>query len=332
VAGIDVKLHATFFLILVLYGWMYYTAGGMAHAVAGVAFVSLLFFCVLLHEFGHALAARAFGIRTPDITLLPIGGVARLERMPTSPWQEFLIAIAGPAVNVGIAIILLPFALGSFGTGDFESVDSAEGGLLGKLLAVNIMLVAFNLIPAFPMDGGRILRSLLATTMKHSKATFIAARVGQFIAVLFAVAGFFGNPMLIFIALFVFMGAQQELAASQFLEAVGSRRVSDAMLTRFEMLPAGLDSRRAQEMASSNGQIVFPVVDSALRVMGLVSREDLVSMGAGAPLRQVPVVSPDLPARSALELMRGAREPILPVVNSSGQVVGLVSAAALTKF
>lgn len=222
VAGIDVRIHVTFFLILVFYGWIDYSAGGVAHAAFGLVFVLLLFVCVLLHEFGHAFAARAFGIRTPDITLLPIGGVARLERMPRNPWQELVIAIAGPAVNIVIALALAPLVFSPGSGWDLLEFDRPGGALVGKLMSINILLVAFNMIPAFPMDGGRVLRALLAMRLRHSTATLVAARVGQTIAVLFAIGGVVSsNPFLFLIALFVFSGAQQELMMSRFMERVG---------------------------------------------------------------------------------------------------------------
>ena len=162
IAGIQVRIHLTFLLLLAFYAWIYYIDGGPQAAIDGVVFTLLIFLCVLLHEFGHALAARIFGIRTPDITLLPIGGVARLERMPANPQQEFVIAVAGPAVNVLIAIAIFVVIGGIVPVREFGLVDTASGTLLAKLLVVNILLVAFNMIPAFPMDGGRVLRALLA--------------------------------------------------------------------------------------------------------------------------------------------------------------------------
>ena len=333
VAGIDVRIHATFFLILLFYGWIYYQAGGMANAIFGIVFVLLLFFCVLLHEFGHAFAARAFGIRTPDITLLPIGGVARLERMPRNPWQELVIAVAGPAVNVAIALALLPFVLMRPLAPDILDYAEAGGGLIGKLMGINILLVVFNLIPAFPMDGGRVLRALLATSMKHSRATFIAARVGQGIAILFAVAGLLGNPFLILIAMFVFMGAQQELTLSQFMEGPGWRRVGELMTTRFDTLPHGMSEAGVARLLAENGQSVFPVVDPAMRVLGLANRADLLAaMGPGrvgiwSVVRGVPLLPTNLPVANAVQTMRACGEPILPVVNSSGQIVGIFTAA-----
>ena len=299
-----------------------------AGAVVGVAFVLVLFLCVLLHEFGHAFAARAFGIRTPDITLLPIGGVARLERMPRSPLQELVIAIAGPAVNVAIAIALLPLAISDFGPRDFEDFSTARGSFAGKLLAVNVMLVLFNLIPAFPMDGGRILRSLLALAIPHTSATHIAARVGQGIAVLFAIAGLFGNPFLLIIGLFIFLGAQQELQSVLMAERFGGLHVSDLMQSQFETCPAGLSPERAREFASQRIQPIFPVVDSDLRVLGTLSRDALLS-GALVP-RGVPLIPSSLPAVRALTMLQASGEPLLPVVNSSGQIVGVISVSALT--
>ncbi|MEI6032705.1 MAG: site-2 protease family protein [Verrucomicrobiae bacterium] len=214
VAGIDVRIHITFLLLLAWFAWMDWRAGGVEGAMVGAGFTLLLFLCVLLHEFGHSFAARAYGIRTPDITLLPIGGVARLERMPDKPVQELVVALAGPAVNVLIALVLIV----AFGV----KISLSGESLASKILAVNLILVAFNAIPAFPMDGGRVLRALLAMRLDHVLATTIAARVGQILAVGFAVVGYFEAPMLFFIAAFVFSGAQQELAYARFRAGLAS--------------------------------------------------------------------------------------------------------------
>lgn len=335
VSGIEVRIHVTFFLILVFYWWLYYSVGGLSAASAGLIFVLLLFLCVLLHEFGHAFAARAFGIRTPDITLLPIGGVARLERKPTTPYQELIIAVAGPAVNVVIALLLLPFVLLNSENWDLLAFDRVEGGMAGKLLAMNLLLVGFNMIPAFPMDGGRVLRALLASFVKESRATLIAARVGQVIAVLFGIAGFLCNPMLLIIALFVFSGAQQELAYSRFREGAAQATVSRFLTTRFDTLPAHFPVEDLPEFLADRGQSVFPVVDSWLHVQGLARRSDLMELPKrpfstlSEAVRQVPVLPANTPAIEALEIMQKHDEPILPVVNPTGQIVGLVSAASL---
>jgi Zn-dependent protease len=215
VFGIEVRIHITFLLFLAWIWFSYYQVAGVEGAIQGVIFILILFACVLLHEFGHAFAARAFGIRTPDITLLAIGGVARLTRIPDKPWQELVVAIAGPLVNVVIAAVLIFVIRVSADLQPLEHLESPRFELLAKVASLNVMLVLFNLIPAFPMDGGRVLRSLLAMAMPYVRATQIAAWIGQGLAIVFAIYGFFGNPILIFIAFFIFVGAQQEVVMAR---------------------------------------------------------------------------------------------------------------------
>ena len=231
--GIEIKIHVTFFLLLAWLGWLYYRSGGMPAAIDGLVFVLLIFVCVLLHELGHALAAARFGIRTPDITLLPIGGVARLERMPEKPSQEIAVTVAGPAVNVLIALILW-LAMGlTIGFPDPQALQQTELPMTLRLLAVNIWLVIFNAIPAFPMDGGRLLRALLALRMNYARATQIAASIGHGIAFLFFIVGLWANPMLILIAVFVYFGASNEALVAQMRSISKDLRVSAAMVTQF---------------------------------------------------------------------------------------------------
>jgi Zn-dependent protease len=230
VAGIDIYVHWTFFLLLAWVAYLHIAAGeGTNLILTGVAFVVALFGCVVLHKLGHALMAQRFGCRTRDISLLPIGGVARLEQIPEIPWQEFLVAVAGPAVNVAIAIVLLGILLFAGWAYQFTEVALVGGAFLAKLMWVNIGLVLFNMLPAFPMDGGRVLRALLATTMSRVQATHIAARVGQAMAILFAIGGFIsGNWSLLLIAFFVYLGAEGEAQAVDmgvdFQELSGTRR------------------------------------------------------------------------------------------------------------
>jgi Zn-dependent protease len=215
-AGIGVYIHATFLLIILFVIFQHWALGNsIAETSLGVLFTLAIFLCVVLHEFGHALAAKRYGIRTRDITLLPIGGVARLERMPDEPRQELLVALAGPAVNVVLAFLLF---IGLAATDNLvapETMGVAHGSFFERLLFVNLFLVAFNMIPAFPMDGGRVLRALLATRMEYTRATSVAAALGQGIALVFGLLGIIWNPMLIFIALFVWIGAQQEASLTQ---------------------------------------------------------------------------------------------------------------------
>jgi Zn-dependent protease len=218
VSGIEVRIHLTFLLFLAWIWFSYYQIAGVPGATQGVLFILALFICVLLHEFGHAFAARAFGIQTPDITLLPIGGVARLSRIPEKPWQELVVAVAGPLVNVVIAATLIFVVHQTAPFDELGSIENPRIELLAKLASVNIMLVLFNLIPAFPMDGGRVLRALLAMAMPYYRATWIAARIGQILAICLGAYSYFGpdkNPILMFIAFFIFIGAQQEAAMAR---------------------------------------------------------------------------------------------------------------------
>jgi Zn-dependent protease len=216
--GIPVYLHLTFLLLLGFLGLGEWARGGIAAGLASVVMISAVFGVVVLHELGHALAARGFGIATRDVTLYPIGGVARLERMPRDPRQEMWIALAGPAVNLGIAGLLgVWLALTGFAGG----VGFAGGSFAARLMAINLGLVVFNMLPAFPMDGGRVLRAVLARRVGHLAATEIAATVGKSMAVLFGIAGIFWNPMLLFIAIFVWFGAGQEVMAARMPSWVG---------------------------------------------------------------------------------------------------------------
>src|SRR3954469_21552947 len=210
IAGTVVRVHVTFLLFLVWIAGTHWRLGGQAAALDGVLFIVLLFACVVAHEFGHIFAARRYGIRTPEVTLWPIGGVASLERLPDKPSEELVVALAGPAVNVAIAAALMLV----MGTGPDDAAlrafESPRAGLVPRLAAANIFLVVFNLIPAFPMDGGRVLRALLAMRLGRAEATRIAARIGQGAAFLFALAGLFANPMLIVIGLFIYLAATAE--------------------------------------------------------------------------------------------------------------------------
>ena len=210
IAGTAIRVHITFLLFL---GWIFaasYAAGGSQAAWSALVFMVLLFACVVAHEFGHIFTARAFGVPTPDVTLLPIGGVARLARIPEAPREEFLIAIAGPLVNVAIAFLLMLFAGGQLSTAALAAVDSTHISLIDRLAAVNIFLALFNMIPAFPMDGGRVLRALLASRLGFVRATEIAASIGQAVAFALGFIGLLYNPILIFIAIFVYLAAASE--------------------------------------------------------------------------------------------------------------------------
>lgn len=276
-AGIDVFVHWTFLLLLIWIGAAYLMQGASPlAALQGVLVILAYFFCVVLHEYGHALMARRYGVGTKDITLLPIGGVARLDHIPEDPWQEFWIAVAGPAVNVAIALLITGILAvqGSFGT-TINADQLTATPFLHTLLAFNVMVVLFNLLPAFPMDGGRILRSLLAMRTNYVRATRTAANVGQMMAMLFGIVGLFYSPLLIFIAIFVYLGAEAEARSAEMKAATEDVRVQEAMMTIFRTLSPddSLDDAAYELLAGA--QQDFPVVDQG-RLVGILCRSDLV--------------------------------------------------------
>lgn len=345
-AGIEVYVHATFLLFLV---WI--LAGSWLHgeplpvALGGVLFMLSIFACVVLHEFGHALAARRFGIKTRDITLLPIGGVARLERMPEEPLQELWVALAGPLVNVGIAgalyvlIVLAGRALPALHFLVSPEPVRSGGYFLERLLAVNVMLVLFNVIPAFPMDGGRVVRALLATRLDYSRATQIAAGLGQGFALLFGLAGIFWNPMLIFIALFVWIGAEQEASMTQIRSALGGIPVDRAMLTDFKTLEPHDPLERAVELILAASQQDFPVLAGGALV-GVLTRSGLLRALAqegrsglveSAMERQFKVVESGEMLEQAFLRLQECQCRTLPVVRR-GRLLGIITMDNVGEF
>lgn len=336
--GIEVRMHVTFILLLGFVGVAYGLRGGVGAALAGVVFFALLFLCVLLHEFGHALAARQYGIRTRDITLLPIGGLARLERLPERPAQELWVALAGPLVNVVIAGGLF-LGLMLSGRGALILHGITEGSLVARLLAANVFLVVFNLLPAFPMDGGRVLRSLLAMQMPFARATRIAARIGQGMAVLFGFVGLFLNPLLILIALFVWIGAAQEAQAAEWKASFAGVPVRAAMLTDFRVLTPEDTLGDAARLLLAGSQRDFPVVADG-RLVGILCHQDCFealqrggeTVPVGAIMRTgFRVVTPDQPLEAALAEGAENALPVLPVAEQ-GRLVGLLTAENVGEF
>ena len=289
---IEVRVHWSFALILV-YGAFIFGGGSgnlLVGALYGVLVTLLLFLCVTLHEFGHALVAKHYKVNVTHITLLPIGGVANLERMPDKPLQEFLITLAGPTVNFAIAIILLPVAFlvltleGSAG----NVMDNLRqlitglqtpglGNLLIYLLGANIMLGLFNLLPAFPMDGGRILRSLLAMTMPYVQATRIAVFVGRLMAVLFAVWGIFGGGIfLLLIAFFVYVGGGAEREAVESRAVLKNITAAEALTSSAVNLYSSEHLNRAVDLIMNSYQTDFPVLDLSGKFVGVLTRPRLI--------------------------------------------------------
>jgi Zn-dependent protease/CBS domain-containing protein len=333
VAGIDLRIHFTFLIFIAWIGFTYFMQGGRVGAERGVLFMVLLFGCVVLHELGHALTARHFGIRTFDIILLPIGGVARLERIPEKPKQEFLITAAGPMVNVLIASLLILILRGQ-PTPELGDLGIPQAGLLARLATANVFLAIFNLIPAFPMDGGRILRSLLAMRMDYVRATQISARIGQGLAVVFGVIGLFYNPFLIFIALFVYLGAKQEATLAQVREISKGVPVSAAMVTEYQSLAVNAQIEEASRFMLQSSQRAFPVIREDGHAVGIVMREDILlalrERGEHTPVSQVMravslSVRPEDDLNEAFTKMQQSDSSVLPVEDASGKLVGLLT-------
>ncbi len=275
VSGIDIYIHWTFWLLFVYLGLSYLNSGeGLATTLITMGFVVAVFACVVLHELGHALAAQQCGVATRDITLLPIGGIARLERIPEDPRQELWIAAAGPLVNVVIAAVLWLFVP----RGDMFEVMSDTPlhptSFLNNLMRVNVFLVAFNLLPAFPMDGGRMLRAILAHSLGHVRATEIAAGIGQMMAILFGIVGIYRHPMLLFIALFVYLGAEAESRAIQLRNVLANVPVREAMITEFRTLAPEDPLSVAIEELLAGSQQDFPVLDQG-QLVGMLWRRKL---------------------------------------------------------
>lgn len=350
VSGIGIYVHWTFVLLIAWVFWANYSPQtGLAQALEAVALVVAIFGCVVLHELGHSLTALRYGIRTRDITLLPIGGVASLERIPENPKQELWITINGPLVNLIIAGALY---IGLSATGALgeevrrlsEAMENLQPGdqpprpsFLFSLMAINLFLVLFNLLPAFPMDGGRILRATLAFFLDYPTATRIAARVGQLMAILFATAGLFWNPFLLLIALFVFLGAEAESQAAAMRAAFRGLQVRDGMMTRFRVLHPDDTLRHAADELLAGSQQDFPVVTNGeggpAQVVGMLPRAALLrALAAGgleapvaqAMVRDCPVVQEHEPIELVYQRMRENGCAALPVVRQ-GELVGLLS-------
>lgn len=273
--GIELRVHATFFLLLAWIGLMGWSAGGAPAAAISVLYIVILFICVVAHEFGHALMARRFGIRTPDVTLLPIGGLARLERMPTKPMQEVAVALAGPAVNVVVFLVL--WALFGLAPADTAITDLTLSALPGQIAVLNLVLAVFNLLPAFPMDGGRVLRALLATRMDRMNATRAAAAAGQGLAFAMGLYGLLsGNPLLILIAFFVFISAGAESSDAQMRGVARGLMARDAMITEFEPLAPDDSLEAAASALIRTTQHEFPVIEPGSgQLMGFLTRTAL---------------------------------------------------------
>jgi stage IV sporulation protein FB len=341
VAGTVVRVHLTFLLFL---AWIFaasYASGGAATAWDSLVFMVLLFLCVLLHEFGHIFTARAFNVPTPYVTLLPIGGVAQLERIPEEPWEEFLIAIAGPMVNIVIMAALIVLFDAQLQPSAAAAIDNLKIPLVDRLAAVNLFLALFNMIPAFPMDGGRVLRALLATRLGYVRATEIAAGIGQFVAFALGFIGLLFNPILIFIAIFVYLAASSEAHMVALRAASRGVPVSYAMMTQFATLSPEAHIDEAVQTLLQTSQGEFPVVDAAGRPVGVLGRADLIraiktrgpdAHVAEAMIAEVPTISHRATLEQAFKLLQQKSVPAVGVTDPTGKLVGLVTSETIAEM
>lgn len=345
--GIKIFIHWTFLLLI---GWILYNefrqGGTTESSLWSLGFVLAIFGCVTLHELGHALAARQYGIQTKDINLLPIGGVANLERIPREPRQELWVAVAGPLVNVVIAMLLF-VGLNLFGATTALAELSQEQAPVGinaqtflpGLMSINVLLVVFNLIPAFPMDGGRVLRALLAMRMDHLKATRTAVGVGQVAAIFFVIAGLFFNPFLLIIAIFVYLGAQAELNYEQTTVQLKGYQVGDIIMQKYTALHPFEPIARAVDVLLNTQEQHFLVMEGP-ELRGVLLREDIIrglrDEGADTHVqrvmrREVPLASPEMPLERALELLRSSEIDMLPVFDGPN-LLGVIDRDNISEF
>lgn len=348
VRGIDIRMHITFPLILVWAAIQFgYVAGaGTVGAIFGVIVVSLLFAIVTLHELGHSFAAQYYGVPVERIVLLPLGGVAQLRNIPENPWQEFVIAIAGPAVNFVLAAVLYPIALlfdldirGALGALDNLQAITFEA-VFGYVFIYNLFLAIFNLIPAFPMDGGRILRAGLASQLPYARATAIAVTIGRSFAWLLGLWGFLGGGfIMILIAFFIYTGAGQEGQMVQLRSILRGFTVEQAYSHPVQILAADDPLQRAVELTLSSFQTSFPVVENG-RLVGILTyaglvraleqnkRDTAVREAMVTEMRPVPI---SLGLYEAQQQLRESEADALPVTDERGQFLGLITSRDISE-
>lgn len=336
IANIKIYIHWTFVLLI---AWIFFIHARMGQAwsagLLGVAYILALFGCVVLHEFGHALTAKRYKIKTRDITIYPIGGIASLEKMPEKPGQELLVAFAGPAVNIVIALVLWIYMRSTGSMPDMSMLKDVgnmqELPFVFNLFAANIALVVFNLIPAFPMDGGRILRAILAFRMDRSQATRVAAAIGRFFAMIFVIVGIFYNFWLAFIGLFIYLGAGYEAAYETTKTLLSGFRVVDVLIRRFTTL-SPQDSLDKAVQVLLEGQEQEFLVTTNEDVHGILTRKQLLrglaDLGRSASISNIMqkdflTLSPEMNLQDVYAKMLTNAINVYPV-KDNGKLIGIV--------
>jgi Zn-dependent protease len=341
IAGIKVFVHWTF---LILIGWIVIQNVMQGNTTGQIlwtlAFLMALFFCVFLHEMGHSLTARRYDIETRDITMLPIGGLARFENLPDDPKQELLVALAGPAVNIVIAALLFVFvSTTGFGLESLEVGTINERNFLYLILSANFVLAVFNLIPAFPMDGGRVLRALLSFRLNRVRATRIAAGIGQVLAIGFVFIGLFYNPVLLLIGVFIFLGAQSEASFAQTRDLMQGFKVADVIMSDYKTLETDDELQKAIDMLLDGQSTRFLVMEQG-EVAGTLSRNDMVKAlseeGGHARIgdimnRELSYFDAEMDLKDAFMKMQQHRHELV-LVRKNGSFAGVVDLENMQEF
>lgn len=329
IAGTRVRIHLSFILLLAWLGAAFWVNGSPADALRGISYIITIFLCVLAHEFGHALAALRFGITTPSITLYPLGGLARLSRIPKEPEQELFIAIAGPLVNLVITTVLILFTF-EIPTWTLPTIDPIPGSFINHLIWINLILAVFNLIPAFPMDGGRILRAILGYFMTRESATRIAATIGQFLAIGGGIAALVTfQPILFLISVFVFFAAKAEALLVQTEHLLVGMTASDAAVSEFHTLKLTDSIDEAVKLLLDTSQVDFPVVNDHDQCIAMVNQTQLFktlrASGNHAKVSDMidvipPQIDEDTPLLEAWEKLRTTKLPAAALVDEKGRL------------
>lgn len=337
--GIPIRMHSTFILLLIWIAWLGWSVDGLRSSLWALALILCLFACVVLHELGHSIVAMRFGAHVRSVTLLPIGGVASMRSIPEKPYQELLVSLAGPAVNLVIALVLMAFRGGYHVLGEQNVFPVSIGELVDALVNANLVLAVFNLIPAFPMDGGRVLRSILSLFFPFARATAVAAMLGQILAVGFVLVGLVTNPFLVLIGIFIFFGAESEGRTVRVKNMLRDVFVEDVMVTDFVNIGPEDTVARCLENVYHRKQEDF-VVECEGRLIGLVARKDwLEALHSDGPQAKVEnimrrhfiTVIPKTPLSRLYQDLWHLKQGVFPVMEN-GKLVGLLTTEDVSRF
>ena len=339
VYGIPIRMHLTFLLLLAWIAWLGWSVEGLHSSLWALALIVCLFACVVLHELGHSFMAIRFGAHVRSVTLLPMGGVASMRSIPEKPYQELLVSLAGPSVNVVIALVVMALRGGYHSWSKQPMFPMNVGELLDALINANLVLAVFNLIPAFPMDGGRVLRSVLALFLPYARATTMAATLGQILAIGFVLVGLAKNPFLMVIGIFIFFGAETEERTVRVKSMLRDALVEDVMVTDFVNLSPEDNVARCLENVHHRKQEDF-VVEFEGRLVGVVARKDwLEALHRDGPQARIEnimrrhfiTVIPKTPLFRLYQDLWHLKQGVFPVVEK-GKLLGLLTTEDVSRF